>query len=269
MEYVFAVQVGCKTSYIDATDPNSGLARYINCSDRTAEPNIKQHSRKSPTRGIMVSFFATRNIGSGEELRYAYGGEAPWREISRKRQVLEWYEDDSEDELVKFMSLVKKFKSSLCVSETNDPRPRTTSHDLVKIVITPKNEDFPKSSKQPSGIAGKVAPAAASSMGSTGLTWVEAPKVKPRPKATMNSAQILAHFGLTEESFKKLQRRVPPTITYKTLTANDLTVRGKIPANYRRVGRYSPDGKTWSLMLMEENAFNENQDTLSNGDSKY
>jgi hypothetical protein len=99
-------------------------------------------------------------------------------------------------------------------------------------------------------------------MGSTEHTWVKAAKATPRPKTTMSSTEILAKFGLTHDSFAKLQRRVPPTIQYKTLSVNDLTAKGRIPAHYKRVGRYSPDGKTWSLMLMEEHAFEENQDTL-------
>jgi hypothetical protein len=131
MEYVFSVEVGCKTTYIDAMDKNSGLARYINCSDHTAPPNIKQRRHKSPSNKEVVSFSAIRDIESGEELRYDYGGEAPWRkrklpfdieDDARSRKVLRLLESraKSEPEECDFEVLY----SSCCGT-----LPRTTSHE--------------------------------------------------------------------------------------------------------------------------------------------
>eukprot|EP00057_Strongylocentrotus_purpuratus_P015041 XP_011669515.1 PREDICTED: uncharacterized protein LOC100890715 isoform X2 [Strongylocentrotus purpuratus] len=75
--YVFYYDYMGKTYRIDAWDPDSGLARYIN--DEWRHPNavVKKVVRDTT---VHLCLFALEDVKAGEELRYNYGvDDLPWR----------------------------------------------------------------------------------------------------------------------------------------------------------------------------------------------
>ncbi len=89
-----------------------------------------------------------------------------------------------------------------------------------------------------------------------GTTWIQPPTkvTKPSPKAPMTSQQILSVFGLCEEDFTLLERPSIPKLPYKELPLSECTDNG-IPSNYIPIGRFSEDGRQWSMLLVKTDWF--------------
>jgi len=73
---------------IDATNVTSRLGRYVNDSPRSY---ANCHAKPVAIGGIPhILIFASKDIRSGTELRYDYGGYLPWRTVSNKFCLCIW-----------------------------------------------------------------------------------------------------------------------------------------------------------------------------------
>ena len=72
-----------------------------------------------------------------------------------------------------------------------------------------------------------------------GTTWIQPPTkvTKPSRKAPMTSQQFL-------------ERPSIPKLPYKELPLSESTDNG-IPSNYIPIGRFSEDGRQWSMLLVK------------------